>query len=312
MLFYIYLELLKSHPLFKSYTEVIKELLALISRDSREHLWGEDESEMVLIAMLQKKAFPLWEFVDKNKAYIKNRKNDLQEAQEIWGYHFLHYGHPFYPKAFYRMSDPPLQLMVWGDHFPWMHTRTFGVVGSRDPSHESIEWMEQHLPRFLQNNSLLTVSGGARGVDQRLHSLSLRQKRSTCVVLPSGLNKMYPSSMLELASEIRFQGGCFISEYSLDAPMRKHLFHHRNRLIAALSEVVLIVEARERSGTMLTAQLATELGRPTLIVPGHPVDFRYSGSLRLLSEGGTMVRDAEDLSLIFETEKWGELRPDYL
>ena len=84
--------------------------------------------------------------------------------------------------------------------------------------------------------------------------------------------------------------------------MHKHLFHHRNRLIAALGRASLIVEARKRSGTLITAQQAAQLGRPVWGVPWHPRDPNFQGSLDLLSEWAQLVRDAQDLSMFFHSE----------
>jgi len=97
-------------------------------------------------------------------------------------------------------------------------------------------------------------------------------------------------------------GGCFVSEYDFSQAMHKYLFHHRNRLIAALGAATLLVEARRKSGTLITAQQAAQLGRSVWVVPGHPQDPHFAGCLDLLSEGALMIRDAQDLSMYFSSE----------
>ena len=98
------------------------------------------------------------------------------------------------------------------------------------------------------------------------------------------------------------QGGCLLSEYDHAMPMQKYLFPHRNRLIAALGLATVIIEARLRSGTLITAEQACQAGRPVWVLPGHPQDPHFSGSLQLLMEGATMIRHAEDLRALFTVE----------
>jgi DNA processing protein len=120
--------------------------------------------------------------------------------------------------------------------------------------------------------------------------------------LPSGLNKIYPSTLNSWVSEIVAGGGCLLSEYEDNTPMEKHFFAQRNRLIAALGKATLIIEARKGSGTVLTAQKALEQSKPVWVLPGHPMDPGMRGSLDLFQDGGTPVRDAMDLIQLFESE----------
>lgn len=226
-----------------------------------------------------------------------------QEARDLLqrGVHLWVYGGPAFPECFQRMGDPPLTLAVWGG------TDGFGqaglsVVGSRDPSEKSLEWMEKELSIFCRQNPLTIVSGGARGIDQKAHSVAIRTGRPTIVFLPSGLNHLYPTNLRDWVKPVLDGGGCFVSEYPASSPMWKAHFHHRNRLIAAAGIVTLIVEARARSGTLITATRAAEMGRPLMVVPGHAGDPRFTGSLELIIEGGTMVRQSEDLTLFWQSE----------
>ena len=162
--------------------------------------------------------------------------------------------------------------------------------------------MEKEFSEFCEKQKPCVVSGGARGIDQKSHAMALRKSLPTIIVLPSGLGKLYPDSLKQWIGPVLDGGGCFISEYNFDQAMHKHLFHHRNRLIAALGKATLLVEARRRSGTLITAQQAIQLGRPVWVVPGHPHDPHFLGSLDLLAEGAVLIRDAQDLSIYFESE----------
>ncbi len=136
----------------------------------------------------------------------------------------------------------------------------------------------------------------------KISLIGSEKNTNTVVVVPSGLGCLYPDTLKEWITPVLNQGGCFLSEYAFEQKMHKHLFHHRNRLIAALGKATLLVEARKRSGTLITAHQAIQLGRPLWVVPGHPHDPHFSGSLDLLSEGAVMIRDAQDLSMYFTSE----------
>lgn len=240
------------------------------------------------------------QYLDKNQQLAKGLKESLRPLQ-LLGIQLICFAENDYPTECYRMEDPPLTLSYWGEP-AWKKGPALAVVGSREPQRESLEWMEQDLAPFIEKEKICIVSGGARGVDQKSHSIALRKKVPTLVILPSGLGEFYPSNLKEWVQPVFSVGGAFVSEYDYQQRMHKHLFHHRNRLIAALGRASLIVEARKRSGTLITAQQAAQLGRPVWVVPGHPRDPNFQGSLDLLSEGAQLVRDAQDLSMFFHSE----------
>jgi DNA processing protein len=184
----------------------------------------------------------------------------------------------------------------------WSGLSGLAIVGSREPSDLSRLWMDRHLGEFFRSQACFSVSGGARGVDQKAHLLSLLANRPTVVLVPSGLQCIYPQSLKELERDILAQGGAFLSEYEDDRRMQKHYFAQRNRLISGLACATLIIEARLKSGTLLTAQEAVEQHKPVWVLPGHPLDPMMQGSLELLIAGATPVQDARDLSMLFAQE----------
>ena len=208
---------------------------------------------------------------------------------------FACYGEENYPHHFYQMPDPPLALSYLGRPL-WMNHRLLSVVGSREPGQISLRWMENHLSSFLQKQKVCIVSGGARGIDQYAHMLSIREGAPTIAILPSGLNQIYPTQFLSMKEKILDSGGAIVSEYLPDQKMMKHLFHHRNRLISGISPMVLIVEAWNKSGTLMTGHHSLIHGRQVGVVPGHPEQICFQGSLSLLSLGAVMVRNSEDLT----------------
>ncbi len=241
------------------------------------------------------------------EAQLQGFRKEIDQSRER-GHLILYPGHPLFPKEYLYLEEVPYHLRLKGNPI-WMKRAGLAVVGSREPSMMSCLWMNKHLAEFFRRQFCFSVSGGARGVDQKTHLLSLTAGRPTVVLLPAGLEKMYPTSILDLRQEILAQGGAFLSEYEDQRGMQKHFFAQRNRLISGLACATLIVEARLKSGTLLTAQEAVEQHRPVWVLPGHPMDPGAMGGLNLLHDGATVIRDAEDLVKLFESEALGMTEP---
>lgn len=292
-------QLIKSHPIYTLRRDDIHGLYRNLALQQKLN----PESLLVEI----KEHFPeVHQAVQKNHALFKQHCEESLKLK-MQGVQLVCYGEDLFPSSCYNMQEPPLTLSFMGAP-AWLNERTLSVVGSREPSFESIQWMEKEFVPFCDQAQPCVVSGGARGVDQKAHSIALRKAIPTVVVLPSGLGALYPESLKEWTSAIFAQGGCVVSEYAYEQRMHKHLFHHRNRLIAALGRATLLIEARRRSGTLITAQQAVYLGRPVWVVPGHPLDPHFNGSLDLLTEGAQLIRDAQDLSMYFAAELLQEQR----
>ena len=198
-----------------------------------------------------------------------------------------------YPKAFLNLDQPPLILSVQGN-ICWQERPMLSVVGSRNPSRSSLMWMDQELSSFAKKTNSILVSGGARGVDQKAHSVSLRLNQPTISFIPAGLGAVYPFSFQEWISRIIECGGAVVSQYHPQQEMRKFHFTERNELIAALSPMSLIVEARQRSGTLITARAAMNMGNVVGVLPHFP-GSQTMGGLNLLYDGAQMIRDHQDL-----------------
>ncbi|WP_413290877.1 DNA-processing protein DprA [Bdellovibrio sp. HCB337] len=235
-----------------------------------------------------------------SKETLKKEREEIVRLHDQ-GVKFTFCGDRLYPPSFVGMPGAPVFLSYKG-HPAWLWGRSLSVVGSRDITALSQRWMEEHLSEFLRQEKAILVSGGARGVDQVAHQLALRNSNPTVVVLPSGLGAIYPQNLEAWQSKVIDGGGCMMSEYPFAEKMKKHFFHDRNRLIAGLGIVTLLIEARRRSGSLLTAHKSLQLGKSVLVVPGHPSDSSHLGNLDLLSEGATPIRDAEDLGSYFRSE----------
>lgn len=201
---------------------------------------------------------------------------------------------PEYPLALRDLADAPSILSVEG-RIDFDSSAVLGVVGARDSSLMAESWMRRHLPELAK--VAVIVSGGARGVDELAHRIAMHERRPTAVVLPSSLDCPYPADWSRRRGEVISTGGCLISEYEPGTQIRRSHFEKRNRIIAALSDVVLVVEAHRRSGTAITARHAGKIGRTVAALPWFPSDSR--GELcndLIVSKGALLVRNAEDIA----------------
>ncbi len=214
-------------------------------------------------------------------------------------------GHPRYPNCFLELEAPPKALQVIGSLDALEPSRCISIVGAREASRRALDWMDQHLGRYLEMSpDAIVVSGGARGIDQRAHLASVRKNRPTVVFLPAGLERIYPPDLREWIDPILRAGGAFVSPYPPTQEIRRSHFEGRNRLIAALGRLLFVVEARRRSGSLMTARLASELGRTIAVIPSFPSDVNAMGSLDLIVDGGAqIIRDAKDLAALDGLER---------
>jgi DNA processing protein len=200
---------------------------------------------------------------------------------------------PAYPEAFTRLHDAPLALWLRGE-LQRRDQLAVAVVGPRRPSaygHRQADRLAGGLARL----GATVVSGLARGVDTIAHEAALKAKGRTVAVLGSGLGRIYPEENLPLVERIVDGHGCVLSEFPLEVPPAPGNFPRRNRLVAALSLGVLVIEAELRSGALITARLAGELGREVMALPG-PVDRPESqGTNQLLRDGATLITSLDDI-----------------
>lgn len=197
-----------------------------------------------------------------------------------------------YPQALKEIPDPPAVLYVRGG-FAGQDNLAVAIVGSRHATRYGLQ-QARRLAAGLAAKGVTVVSGMARGIDTAVHRGALEAGGRTIAVLASGLLKPYPPENAELALEIA-ESGAVISEAPLLRPPVAGAFPQRNRVISGLTLGVLVVEAADRSGALITARHAGEQGREVLAVPG-PVDSRLSrGCHALIQDGAALVQDAQDV-----------------
>ncbi|UZJ77176.1 DNA-processing protein DprA [Fictibacillus sp. KU28468] len=206
-----------------------------------------------------------------------------------------------YPVPLRHIFDSPWVLYSKGNTEALSAPLAISVVGTRNPTEGGLKSLNKVLMPLLEKG-WVTVSGLAAGIDTHAHELTLTQSGSTIAVLGSGIARIYPKANTALAHRIT-KKGLLLSEYPYDLPPRKWQFPQRNRIISGLTRGTLVVEARERSGSLITADQAMEQGREVFAVPGSILDECASGTNRLIQQGAKLVMEAEDilseLSLIY-------------
>ena len=197
---------------------------------------------------------------------------------------------PGYPERLKQLNDAPMLLWLRGA-MPDAGRGTTAMVGARNASALGLR-MARSLATDLGALGHVIVSGLARGIDTAAHEAAL--ETGTIAVMAGGIDTIYPVQNIELAEKIATQGALLTEAPPGLAPMAKH-FPRRNRIISGLSDSIVLVEAAERSGSLITARMALEQGREVLAVPGHPFDARAAGCNRLIREGAGLIRSAADV-----------------
>ena len=196
-----------------------------------------------------------------------------------------------YPVSLTTIADPPPLLWVRGA-IDALSARAVAIVGSRAASPYALA-VADRLAADLAARGVVIVSGLARGVDSAAHRGALTAGM-TIAVLGSGVDVMYPPEHATLASEIE-QHGAIVSELVPGTPPLRWCFPLRNRIISGLSRAVVVIEAGERSGSLITARCALEQGRDVLAVPGNVLSGRNRGAHALLRDGAKIVESADDI-----------------
>jgi DNA processing protein len=197
-----------------------------------------------------------------------------------------------FPSALKAIDDAPVALFVQGD-FQQADKYCIAIVGTRQPTAYG-SMVTERLTNDLVARGLAIVSGLARGVDTLAHRSALKAGGRTLAVLGSGLDMIYPPENRRLADEVS-ANGVVISEYFFGVKPDAVNFPRRNRIIAGLALGVLVIEAGESSGALITAAMALEQGREVFAAPGNIFSPKSIGTHRLIQEGARLVRSADDV-----------------
>ena len=210
---------------------------------------------------------------------------------EKLGAQLIAMGEPEYP-ALLRAADqcPPLICLIGKSEI--LTQRSVAIVGSRNASIAGLK-LTQRFAYQLGEAGYSIISGLARGIDTAAHKASL--EFGTAAVFAGGIDHVFPDENKRLAKDIVESGGALISEMPIGWQPRAQDFPRRNRIVTGLAQGVVVVEAAIRSGSLISARLANEMGRTVFAVPGSPLDPRSRGTNSLIKQGATLVESADDV-----------------
>lgn len=244
------------------------------------------EAYEIIVAEGFDEAFPKIDWQDIR--YTLQNCDNKQCTEKLSDSNICLYGYQDLSSPFMQLSNPPFYLYTHGD-ISLLHQQHKGVVGSRRPQRYTVSCLKAFLNTACANQNIM-VSGCASGVDACVHTISLQYNIPTIMVLGSG-HHATSYSKKKLIQSIYTSKGCVISEYPPDFEATKYSFPKRNRLIAALSRELYVFQAQEKSGSLITAKHAKQLGIPLKVLPGQVGESAFGGSHQLISDGADIFFD---------------------
>lgn len=258
-------------------------------RDSPHAIFSENKEHLLELGVHPKSISAI--------AQLGNQPHKAAEYDVEWlaqdNHHLLHIASDLYPPLLKETVNAPALLFVQGDPSALL-TPQVAIVGSRHASTLGKDTAFQ-FAKQLSKTGLTITSGLALGIDTHSHEGALASQGKTVAVLGTGADVIYPAQNKKLAQRIIEEGGAIISETPLGTPAQPALFPQRNRIISGLSLGVLVVEAAVRSGSLITARLASEQGREVFAIPGSIHNAMHKGCHKLIRDGATLVETADDI-----------------
>ncbi len=224
---------------------------------------------------------PDWHAVEKDLAWLHQDGNHILTLQD-----------PLYPPLLREIPDPPPILFVTGN-VELLTSLQFAMVGSRNPSPNGIETAHEFAADLCRHGLIIT-SGLALGIDAAAHTGALDNDGATLAVMGTGPDQVYPARHRQLAQRIA-ENGAMLTEFPIGTPPLAENFPRRNRIISGLSVGTLVVEAAQRSGSLITARMALEQGREVFAVPGSIHNPLARGCHMLIRQGAKLVEDTQDI-----------------
>jgi DNA processing protein len=215
----------------------------------------------------------------------------LKNDSELTDCELILQQNPAYPAMLKEIDWAPFGIYVQGQ-LP--EKPAIAIVGTRRATANG-KAIAKKLAQELSRQNAIIISGLAMGIDTAAHEGALEAGGRTIAVLPTGLSRIYPAQNGQLAEKILNSGGALISEYPNDYPSYASNFVHRNRIVSGLSAAVIIIEAPEKSGALITARFALEQNREVMVVPGPANHPNYAGSHKLIRDGAKLVTSAKEI-----------------
>ncbi|MBR3288684.1 MAG: DNA-processing protein DprA [Lachnospiraceae bacterium] len=215
------------------------------------------------------------------------------KSKKITDYRIIEMTSDEYPAKLKNIKQPPEKIFVRGK-LPDPNMKTVAIVGARNASDYGLT-LAKTISRILTLNNVQVISGLAMGIDTAGHMGAIEIERETFAVLGCGVDICFPMHNSNVFERILDYGGGIISEVDIGTPPLPHNFPLRNRIISGLSDVVIVVEAREKSGSLITADYALEQGKTIFACPGRVGDSLSKGTNNLIKQGAYILTSADDV-----------------
>lgn len=221
------------------------------------------------------------------------RRRMIVKSKKITDYRIIEMTSDEYPAKLKNIKQPPEKIFVRGK-LPDPNMKTVAIVGARNASDYGLT-LAKTISRILTLNNVQVISGLAMGIDTAGHMGAIEIERETFAVLGCGVDICFPMHNSNVFERILDYGGGIISEVDIGTPPLPHNFPLRNRIISGLSDVVIVVEAREKSGSLITADYALEQGKTIFACPGRVGDSLSKGTNNLIKQGAYILTSADDV-----------------
>lgn len=224
---------------------------------------------------------------------IENTTFKRQLYEESLTYPFITIFDKSYPQSLRHIPDPPLVIYYLGNPSLFQTSPNLSVVGTRYPSMEATRVMKKLLTPIVRSKWCI-VSGMAKGVDSMAHKIAIDEGHTTIAVLGSGFQHVYPKENTSLFHQLS-TNHLVLSEYPPHTKPEKYYFPERNRIISGLGFATLVIEAKQKSGTMITVDQALDQGKEVFAVPGSILAKTSEGCHQLIKEGAKLITSADDI-----------------
>lgn len=228
-----------------------------------------------------------------NNSFNLELINELRNKMQILSINAVTYNEELYPKKLKFLEDAPYTLFYKGNIAKLNEHKNISIIGSRKCTRYGID-VTSTIVKELSNHNINVISGMARGIDTAAHKAVISNSGYTCAVLGCGVDIIYPRENKYIYNEIQ-NSGCVISEFIPGTPPYAYNFPIRNRIISGLSDLVIIVEADIKSGSLITANLALEQGNDVMAVPGSLFSAQSKGTNKLIKDGAYPLTSVEDI-----------------
>lgn len=276
-------------------------ILQRITGLSRQKLHQLREVDPLLTSIFTLSSYDIQDLLHISQQQSTRIYQQLQQKEAIWRQinqdekiaTIITIEDDIYPNTLRNIPDAPLVLYAIGDLTLLQSPMILSVIGTRKPSQEARDKLHPIITPLIQADYVI-VSGLAYGVDSLAHKLTLDCNGKTIAVLGSGFKHIYPKENIGLCRQIA-RKGLILSEYAPDIRPEKHHFPERNRIISGISQGTLVVEATERSGTLITVDQALEQGKEVFAIPGSPLLKQSVGCHKMIQDGAKLVMCAADV-----------------